>query len=448
MKTVERDLLPFSAESCARLGASRREGPAPAELRRRAWNAYENFPMPSTEDEAWRRTDISFLDLERFRLAADAARPVPGVPALFAGVVAPEEGLLLHGDDGFHRRLPAEWAERGLVLEDLSEALAARGPLVEKHLGRALSPRKGKFEALNNALWNRGVFVRVPKGLDVSLTLRGGYGFASADGQAVLPRTVIALEEGARAVYFDEYVSPPAGEGDAGGFQALSCGGVEIFLGPGAQLTYVNIQRWGRGVFHFLTQNALLERDARLTTLAVSLGGQTSRVNLGSELIGPGAASHLYGLVFGDGTQKFTHHTRQDHQVPHTQSDLLFKAALKDKARSVYTGMIRIAKEAQKADAYQTNRNLLLSPQAKAHTIPMLEILADDVRCSHGATVGSLDEDQRFYLMSRGLNRGEAERIIVEGFFEDVLQRVPGESVREKLRAAVEAKLGESAPEA
>lgn len=447
MATVEESLKPISKETAQQLGG---EGSsAAADLRYKAWNAYENFPMPAQEDEAWRRTDISTLDLDRFQISSDGMAALSQVPPLFSGLAGDNEGLLLFQDNGVYRKLPQEWEQKGLVFTDLRTALKTHKALVEKYLLQAVSPRRGKFEALNGALWNRGVFLYVPKGLDVSLTLRGGYGWTLSDGQAALPHTLVVVDESARVTYFDEYVSSGVvapsdkpGPDLAARGSALSCGGVEIFLEPNAQMTYLNIQRLGAGTSHFLTQNAMLKQNASLTTLAVALGGKLSKANFGSELVGQGAASYLYGLVFGDGEQRFTHHTRQDHQVPNTVSDLLFKAALKDKARSIYTGMIRIAKEAQKTSSYQANRNLLLSPTARANTIPMLEILADDVKCGHGATVGSLDDDQRFYLMSRGLSKQEAEHAIVEGFFEDVLQKIPSVETRDKLRDAINLKLG------
>jgi len=402
--TLTQEKYGFNATTLAHL--SRAEPAFSADLRRAAFEIFQSLPMPSKEDEAWRRTDISRLDLARYDFA-----------------IAPTA--------------VASREKQGVVFEDLATAARNRPDLVEKYLGQAVPARRGKFEALNAAFWNQGLLLHVPKNTDVALPLFGGYGADLADGQAVLPRTLIVLEDGARATFFDQYASPDVAEG-----QALSCGAVEIFLGANAELRYVNLQRWGRGVNHFLTQGARLGAGAKLFTLAIALGGKMSKVNLGSELLGQGAESLLYGLVFGDADQRFTHHTVQDHRVPNTSSDLLFKAAVKDKSRSAYTGMIHITPEAQKTAAFQTSRNLILSDTAKADTIPMLEILADDVKCGHGASVGSLDEDQRFYLMTRGLSRQDAERVIVEGFFEEVLQKVPVEGTREMLHAAINQKLG------
>jgi Fe-S cluster assembly protein SufD len=304
-------------------------------------------------------------------------------------------------------------------------------------LGRVLSPESGKFSALSMAFWSRGLFVYVPKDVDAGVVLRGGYAPRLADGQAVVTRTLVVAEPGSHLTFMEDY----AAEGPEGEGAALAVGGVELVLGENAHVTYVNLQRQGRSVNHFLCQSAQLARDARLTTLAPALGGGLSRADFGSTLQGAGAVANLYGLVFGDGKQRFTHHTRQEHQAPRTSSDLLFKSALMDEARSIFTGLIRIEKTATKSEASQASKNILLSRNARANAIPMLEILTDDVKCGHGAAVGGLDDDQRFYLMSRGLGRREAEQAMVEGFFEDVLQRVPVPALHERLRSAIDEKL-------
>lgn len=427
----------FSLSNLESLSRALRESPAAKAQRAHGWRLFDALPIPAKEDEAWRRTPLARFDLNRFEPSLAPLAHDTSYAARVENVLEDQEGLLLLQDDQFYRRLGGEWEARGLIFKDLSSALRENTALVEKYLGGVPGATLGKFDALNRAFWNRGVFVYVPKGMDVTLPLLGGHAATARDGAAVLPRTIVVLEEGARLTYFDDYVSSGL---DAG--QALSCGSVEIHLGADADLRYVNVQRWGRGMWHFFSQDATLGRDARLTALSISLGGSFSKVDLGSRLMGQGAVSKLYGLVFGDENQHFTHHTLQDHTAPNTQSDLLFKAAVKDKARSVYTGLIHITKEAQRTSAFQTSRNMLLSDTAKADTIPMLEILADDVQCGHGASVGALDEDQRFYLMTRGLDRQNAERVIVEGFFEEVLQRVPLEGAREKLHAAINQKLG------
>jgi Fe-S cluster assembly protein SufD len=239
----------------------------------------------------------------------------------------------------------------------------------------------------------------------------------------------VALGKQAEATLIDER------RGGAGGAASLSSEMVEVILRPEALLRYVHLQRWGESVTEVFTQRAVLEQGAQFLDIHVGLGGALTKANIETALQGTGARAELLGIFFGSGKQHLDFHTLQNHQAERTTSDLLYKTALKDQAESIYTGLIRIEKQAQKSDAYQANRNLLLSRGAKADSVPMLEILADDVRCTHGVAVGPVDPDQAFYLMSRGLSPAEAERLIVQGFFEQVLRRIPSPELREQLDA-------------
>lgn len=419
------------------IGSSGLPSDPSAELRRTAVDEFARRPWPRQEDEAWRRTDLSVLDLDRFVLAPSAAVPLDRPPDSFRDFSGAQDAQVLWGQDGLYQHSPALAADRGVLFLDLAEAYRRWPQRVGPFLARGVAPSQGKFAALSAAFWNRGLFVYVPKGVDAGVVLRGGYAPVLADGQTAVSRTLVVAEAGSQVTFLEEYAARGPVEGDA-----LSVSGVEIVAEENAQITYVNFQRQGPSVNHFLVQNAVLARDARLTTLAAAMGGRLSRADFGSRLTGPGASANLYGLVFGDGDQRFTHHTLQEHQAPRTSSDLLFKSALTDKARSIYTGLIRIEKTAGQSQAYQASKNVLLSRTARANAIPMLEILTDDVKCGHGAAVGGLDDDQRFYLMSRGLSRREAERAMVEGFFEDVIQRVPLPSLHERLRSMIDEKLG------
>jgi Fe-S cluster assembly protein SufD len=205
---------------------------------------------------------------------------------------------------------------------------------------------------------------------------------------------------------------------------------------------YVAVQQFGRGVRHLSMQRTVAKRDANLDTLVVNLGASVARVDLGASLEGPGARSDLLGLYFARDDQHFDHETRQDHKVPHASSDLLYKGALDGKSRAIFRGLIKVWPGAQRTDAYQTNRNLILSRQAEATSLPNLEIEADDVRCSHAATVGHLDKEELFYIMSRGIPRREAERLVVFGFYGDVLERLPLPGVVRELREAIESRIG------
>ena len=206
-------------------------------------------------------------------------------------------------------------------------------------------------------------------------------------------------------------------------------------------MQYVSVQRLGRGGFYQSAQRTLADRDAKIDTLNVGLGASVSRVDLNARLLGPGASSEMLGLYFGDSDQHFDFNTSQDHLEPNTASDLLYKGALDGVSRAVFRGIIRVHPGAQRTDAYQTNRNLLLSAGARADSLPNLEIEADDVRCSHGATVGHLDEEAKFYLMSRGLDGVQAERLVVLGFLREVLERLPLGGVVDKVTRVIEEKL-------
>ncbi len=393
------------------LGArlSEREPEWLRDFRRAAWDAFEAQPLPTTKLEEWRYTDPSKLKWDRVALAEPVAAP--------------------------SLELDPSLAAKGVILMDLAEAAREHGDVVRQHLGRATAPEAGKFAALNGAFWSAGVFIYVPRGVHMDTPIRIPR-TATQGGVAVFPRTLIVAEDGAHVAVVEEFASQ---DFDA---PVFACGVVEIQAGVAAQVQYVALQQWGRGVHHLSTQRTIAQRDANLDTLVVNLGASVARVDLHASLEGPGARSDMLGLYFGQSDQHFDHNTRQDHKVPHATSDLLYKGALDDRARSVFRGLIKVFPKAQRTDAYQTNRNLLLSRDSNATSLPNLEIEADDVRCSHAATVGQLDEEELFYIMSRGITRRDAERLVVFGFFGEVLDRLPLPAVVQELRAAIERKIG------
>jgi Fe-S cluster assembly protein SufD len=291
-----------------------------------------------------------------------------------------------------------------------------------------------KLAALNGALWSGGVFVHVPADVEVTEPIRVAR-WLPESGVAVFARTLIVAERHSHVAYVDEFASPDFDE------PTVSVGAVEVIADDGADVQYVALQQWGEGVRHLSIQRTLAQRDANLDTLVVNLGATVSRVDLNARLEGPGSRSDMLGLYFARGDQHFDHNTRQDHVSPNANSDLLYKGALYDRAKTVFRGVIRVFPKAQRTDAYQTNRNLLLSEDAEAVSLPNLEIEADDVKCSHGATVGQLDEEELFYLQSRGLDKRQAERLVIFGFFGEVLDRLPLPGVVEELRTAIEAKI-------
>ncbi len=415
-------------------------------LRLRAWKTYEETPLPTTKLEEWRYTRVDQLGLEGVRLAdvpqKKAGAAPPGLPDDLpqeARELISEErkasGRVLQLDDAvLHSELDPGLRERGVILSDLATAASEHRELVEEHLARIVAPESGKFHALNSALWSAGVFLYVPRGVRVELPIRVGR-WVGQEGTVVFPRTLIIAGEGSSVSYVDEFGSPDFEE------PTVSCGAVEVYAGEGAQVQHVALQRFGRGMRHMSMQRTRAARDSNLDTLVVNLGASVARVDLGASLEGPGSNSDMLGLYFADEDQHFDHNTRQDHVSDNANSDLLYKGALYDSARAVFRGIIKVHPGAQQTDAYQTNRNLLLSNRARADSLPNLEIEADDVRCSHGATIGHLDEEELFYLMSRGLGRSMAESLVIFGFLGEVLERLELPGVVDELREAIQAKI-------
>ena len=414
------------------------------ERRQHAWGVYEQTPMPTTRLEEWRYTDLrKKLDLDALALSElEAAPDDPNAwPAQLrasmeedheaSGHIVFIDGHVVHAD------LDADLAARGVVLMSLHDAVEKHPELVREHLAtEAVPAEEGKFAALNAALWADGIFLYVPRGVVMDLPVRVTRWLGDT-GAAFFSRVLIVAEANSRVSYVDEILS------DDFDRQTFTSTAVEVIARDGSQVQYVAVQRLGRGAFYQSVQRTLAGRDSTLDTLNVALGGSVTRVDLNAKLLGPGANSDMLGLYFGDGDQHFDFNTSQDHLVPNTGSDLLYKGALDGKSRAVFRGIIRVHPGAQQTDAYQTNRNLLLSPGARADSLPNLEIEADDVKCSHGATVGELDAEAKFYLMSRGLDRVQAERLVVLGFLGEVLARLPLGGVVEKVTGVIEEKLAQ-----
>ncbi len=407
------------------------------ERRLDAWRTYESLPLPTRQLEEWRYTDVSLFKLDTVRLTRKREAteiPVAARAMLDRGQAA---GHVLFVDNEIvELHLDEALRAKGVILADLRTAAREQRALVEQHLAtNALPASYNKFAALNAALWDGGVFVYVPRGVRVEDPIRIAR-YISEAGSAVLPRTLIVADEGSHLGYVEEFGSPNFN------VPTLSCAAVEVIAGNSANVQYVALQSYGAGVRHIATQRTIAGRDANLDTLVVNLGASVARVDMAASLEGPGARSDMLGLYFAQGSQHFDHNTRQDHKVPHATSDLLYKGALYDKTRAIFRGIIKVFPKAQRTDAYQTNRNLLLSNKAEATSLPNLEIEADDVRCSHAATVGHLDKEELFYIMSRGVTRRDAERLVVFGFFGEVLERLPMPQVVQELRSAIAERIG------
>jgi Fe-S cluster assembly protein SufD len=258
--------------------------------------------------------------------------------------------------------------------------------------------------------------------------------YNASDG-GTLGHVLVVVEEAAQATMLVDYISAP------GQKQSAYIGATELIVGPAANLRYVGLQDWNRQTYEFSHQRAIVERDGQLDWIVGTMGGELVKLFVEADLVGQGAQARVSGMFFADGQQTFDHDTQQNHNGPLTTSDLLFKGAAKDEARSVWQGMIKSLPNMQKIDGFQASRNLILSEDARMDAIPGLEIEADDVRCTHAATFGTLEREPVYYLMSRGIPRAQAELMVTEGFFEELLERIPFERVRDRLRASLEAKI-------
>ena len=431
------------AEQAAARAREAREGAWAAERRHAAAGTLSTLKLPRRDHELWRRTDFASLEqalpsLDPF-VSGPAARNVDDLPAPIVERIAAESGnlaLVVQRDGGtvLEQTHPA-LANQGVTVCSIDRATREHEGLLKDRFGSLLHDDYDWYAALNAATHSGGAFVHVPKGVKAALPVRLFHWLGGA-GRASMPRSVVIVEEGAEVTVIEEQLSEPA-EG-----AAFHCGGTEVFVGANAKLTFATLQDWGRNVFHYSNARAELARDAELQWIHVMVGGRSTKSNAWFNLAGPGARAYVHGFMFGDERQHFHLHTLQRHLQPNCTSDLLIKGCLKDKARSVYQGLIQVAKDAQRTDAYQANRNLLLSDQARADSIPGLEILANDVRCTHGATLGYIDPEHLYYLMARGLPPLDAQRLIVEAFFEPVLDRIPLVAVRDRLRDEIARKIG------
>jgi Fe-S cluster assembly protein SufD len=411
------------------------------EYRQRAWDAYERLPMPTTSEEAWRRTDLRSLQPGALRLAGGAGEFAGRLPAIPEELLLPlagaeHGGQIVLSPEGTRIELHPELARQGVIFTDLETAEKEHPDLLSQAVGKVVRPDEGKFGAMAAALANKGLFIYVPPGVQVEQPLHSVL-WGPGSNLAYFSHILVHVDRGASLTYVHESASRTEIDG-----QTLHAGNVELLVADEANLRFVELQSWGEHVWNFTHERARVARDAKLDWIFGALGSRLTKNFSDLDLAGQGALGRMSGFYFADGQQHFDLDTQQNHLAPHTTSDLLYKGALRDQSRSVWQGMIYVAPGAQKTDGYQSNRNLVLSKQARADSIPGLEILADDVRCTHGATVGKIDPDQVFYLRSRGIPYIEAERLIVEGFFDPIMQRIPFEGVRARFQEAITQKMG------
>jgi Fe-S cluster assembly protein SufD len=409
-----------------------------ASLKKHAWEVYKTQKVPITSEEAWRRTDLSKLDPAQFSLPkANHHKDLSPAPEDILRPLAGKKHagqIVLYGA-GETVQVSPDLAKKGVVFSTFSMIKQTNPDLLVRLLGKIVKPEEGIFPSLVQSLGQDGVLLYVPKGVKVDLPLHSLV-WGSAEKTAYLSHVIVYLEDDSEVTYIHETGSP-----EENTQPAFHAGVVEIQVGENAKLQFVELQSFGKNVWNFSNERARVENQGTIEWTFGAIGSHLTKNFTDLDLVGDGATGKMSGFYFTNGSQHLDHDTQQNHLAPHTTSDLLFKGALLDESRSVWQGMIYVAPEAQKTDGYQANRNLILSRKAHADSLPGLEILADDVRCTHGATVGKIDQDEIFYLLSRGIPQKEAERLIVEGFFDPIMQRIPFEGVRNRFQKYIHDKM-------
>ena len=411
------------------------------DLRQKAWEAYVETPLPTLRDEDWRRTDYRELQLEDLLLYMPA-----GIEAACEADLP--ESLRSHSETGDAwggmavqvnseialTRLDEALQAQGVILAPLAQAVHTHPELVQPHLGRIVTPDDGKFPALHGAFFSGGIFCYVPPDTTVELPIQALV-WMNAENIAVFPHVLLVADRGSQVTFVERYASPTLEA------QSFSCPATEVVAKDGAQVRHVTIQDWGRHVIELGFQRLRVDNDGHLHTILAATGGKLVKNYVDNSFAGSGVEAFHRGFFFTDGTQHMDYKTMQDHLAPYSTSDLLIKGALRDRSRAVFTGIINVRKGSKRTDAYQENRNLLLSKRARSDSIPILEIDNDDVRCTHGSATGQVDLEELFYVMAHGLNKNDAARMLVEGFFSEVIQHTPLDGVQAQLAGKVQEKM-------
>src|SRR5436853_3696258 len=406
------------------------------EQQRAAWEKFESIPRPTRKDQAWRFSNVDLLDLVPFKftpeLSDDDRR---NVLQYSHGLDEFSGRMIFAGDQLVERNIVSEeLKKRGVIFQPLERAMVEHTDLFRKYfMSTEASLGSAKFAALHQALVSSGTFLFVPRGVEIELPIEI-FHWLRGENVSVFPHLLLVADELAKVTVIEHFSSCDT---KAPGF---ACGVNDLIAGPGAKVTYVCAQTWGENVRALQMNTTTVDHDASAMSLNLHLGAKYSRFESLSRLIGEGARSDLLAVSVADGTQEFDARTLQDHVSPHTASDLLYKNALSDRARTTFGGLIRVEPHAHFTDAYQKVRNLLLSDDSEANSMPGLEILADNVRCTHGATSGQINEDEMFYLRSRGIPVPVAQRLIVTGFLNEVIQRLDQAAIGDYLRSLIDRK--------
>jgi Fe-S cluster assembly protein SufD len=435
-----------AAESAGILGgAGERNADLPAwfrEQQRAAWIEFQNLPLPTIKDQAWRFSNVKALDLAPFHLPNEKPTDAKRRELLERSAELEEtSGRLIFADDRVLERdaLADNWRAAGVIFQPLERAIIEHEDLFRRHfMTQPATLGSAKFAALHQAFVRSGTFLYVPRGIEIDLPLET-FHWLGGENVAIFPHTLLVAEEFSKVTLVEHFRS--ADRNRAG----FSCGVNDLVVGAGAKVTYICTQDWSDRALSIQINATTVARDASALNLHLALGGNYSRMESLSRLIGEGARSDMLAVSVGEGAQEFDARTLQDHASPHTYSDLLFKNALNDRARNTFGGLIRVEPHAHFTDAYQKVRNLLLSDDAEANSMPGLEILADNVKCSHGATSGQLDDDEMFYLLARGISRPAARQLLVGGFLNEVLSRLTNPVLVAKLEELIAGKFARRA---
>src|SRR5213593_964305 len=418
----------------------------PAELRelpewfrdrqRAAWKQFESLPNPTRKDQTWRFSNVGLLDLAKFKVGGTLTEEErDAILERSRGLDEVAGRMVFAGDQLIERDVISDQLKkRGVIFQSLERAMVEHADLFRKHfMSQPATLGSARFAALHQALVSSGTFLYVPRGVEIELPVEI-FHWLNGENASVFPHLLLVTDELAKVTVIEHFCSlDPQSPG-------FACGVNDLIAGPGAKVTYVCAQNWADNVVALQMNTTTVDHDASTTSLNLHLGSRYSRFESLSRLIGEGGRSDLLAVSVAKDQQEFDARTLQDHISPHTASDLLYKNALDDRARSIFGGLIRVEPHAHFADAYQKVRNLLLSDDAEANSMPGLEILADNVRCTHGATSGQVEEDQLFYLRSRGIPTKVAQRLLVTGFLDEVIQRLNHPAIGDHLHRLIEEK--------
>lgn len=396
----------------------------------KAWESFQEKDLPKRDEEAWRRTDLRQFSRKSFSLPNGSSSKnidtefILNTEELAGKVILSNQDAILDMD--------TELSSKGVIFTDLKTAINENPKELEEAMGKLISSDKDIFTSMTAAFAQNGVFLYIPKGIKVEKPFHSILKISGAE-TANFSHLIVWMEENSSATLIHEFASEKE--------TSMHSGIVEINIGPSANLNMIELQVFGKKIWNFTHEHARIEKDGKFNWVYGSFGSHLTKSFIEIDLVGEGAEGKMSGLYFSDGDQHFDHDTQQNHLAPNTISDMLFKGALKDESRSVWQGMIYVAPGAQGIDGYQSNPNLILDDNARADSIPGLEILADDVRCSHGATIGNIDQNEVFYLNSRGIPEKDAEKLLVAGFFDPVIEKVNTHEIKEKLRKMILEKL-------